>query len=151
MQQDMSETHMPWDSRLMCALRKPYIRSLNWYGFKTHYYSAIDMIIKTKQMVFGRVPELRDVKVQSYSGKGGGGGGGAAHLHLKRHAPKQCVSASAQNRYFQNDIINDLWGILSWNFTGTFWGHLRLILHLVKRGIKKVPFKITNSIKHKFI
>ncbi len=26
-------------------------------------------------------------------------------------------------------------GILSWNFTDTFWAHLRLILHLVKRGI----------------
>ncbi len=32
-----------------------------------------------------------------------------AHLHLK----KQCVSTSTQNRHFQNDIIIDLWGILS--------------------------------------
>ncbi len=56
----------------------------------------------------------------------------AAHLHLKRHALKQPVSAS-QNKHFQNDIINDLWGILSWTFTDTFWGDL--ILHLVKRDI----------------
>ncbi len=36
-----------------------------------------------------------------------------AHLHLKIHTRQQCVSASTQNRHFQNDIINDLWGILS--------------------------------------
>ncbi len=66
------------------------------------------------------------------------GRGATAHLHLKRHAQKQPVSASTQNRHFQNDIINILWCILSWNFTDRFWGHLRLILHLVKRGI--VPF-----------
>ncbi len=63
------------------------------------------------------------------------GRGAAAHLHLKRHVWKPCVSASTQNRHFQNDIINDLWGILSWSFTETFWGHLRLILHIVKRDI----------------
>ncbi len=31
------------------------------------------------------------------------GWGAAAHLHLKRHARKQRVSASTQNRHFQND------------------------------------------------
>ncbi len=41
------------------------------------------------------------------------GRGTAAHLHLKRHAQKQPVSASTQNKHFHNDIINDLWGILS--------------------------------------
>ncbi len=41
------------------------------------------------------------------------GRGAAAHLHLKRHALKQHVSASTQNRHFLNNIINDLWGILS--------------------------------------
>ncbi len=59
------------------------------------------------------------------------GRGAAAHLHGR----KQPVSASTQNRHFQNYIINDLLGILSCNFTDTFWGHRRLILHLVKRGI----------------
>ncbi len=39
------------------------------------------------------------------------GQGAAAHLHLKRHARKQRVFASTRNRHFQNDIINDLWGI----------------------------------------
>ncbi len=48
------------------------------------------------------------------------GRGAAAHLHLKWHARKQNVSASTQNRHFQNDIINYLWGILSWNFTDMF-------------------------------
>ncbi len=55
----------------MCALRKPYIRSLNLNGFKTHDFSVIDMIIKTKQMFFGRVSKVR-TKAQPYSGKGGG-------------------------------------------------------------------------------
>jgi len=32
-------------------------------------------------------------------------------------------------------IINYLRGILSCNFTETFWGPYRFILHLVKRGI----------------
>ncbi len=40
------------------------------------------------------------------------GWGEAAPLHLTIHALKQSVS-STQNRNFQNDIINDLWGILS--------------------------------------
>ncbi len=44
----------------MCVLRKPCIRRLNWYGFKTHDFSAIN-IIKTKQMFFSRVSEVRDV------------------------------------------------------------------------------------------
>ncbi len=42
-----------------------------------------------------------------------GAGRAAAHLHLKRQARKQPVSASTQNRHFQNHIINYLWGILS--------------------------------------
>ncbi len=41
-----------------------------WY--KTHDFSAIDMIIKTKQMFFGRISDLRAVKAQPHSGKGGG-------------------------------------------------------------------------------
>ncbi len=61
--------------------------------------------------------------------------GAAAHLYLKRHAQKQRVYSYTQNRHFQNYIISDLWGILSRNFTDTFWGHMGLILHLVKRGI----------------
>ncbi len=52
--------------------RKPYIRSLNGYGFKTRDFSAID-IIKTKQMFFSRVSEVPAVKAQPSSGKGGGG------------------------------------------------------------------------------
>ncbi len=43
---------------------------------------------------------------------------------------KACFcSASTQIRHFQNYIIIYLCGILSLNFTDTFWGHLRLILH----------------------
>ncbi len=41
------------------------------------------------------------------------GAGLAAHLHLKKHARKQPVSASTQNKHILNHIINDLWGILS--------------------------------------
>lgn len=33
-------------------------------------------------------------------------------FHLKIHA-QNSVSASTQNRHFQDDIIKDLWGILS--------------------------------------
>ncbi len=69
---------------------------------------------------------------QLYSGKGAGP---AAHLHLRDMHEKQRVSVSTQKRHFQNDIINDLWGILGCNFTETFWGHQRLILHIVKRGV----------------
>ncbi len=46
-----------------------------------HDFSAIDMVIKTKQMFFSRVSEERAVKAQPYSGKGGG----EQPLHLKRH------------------------------------------------------------------
>ncbi len=53
------------------------------------------------------------------------GQGAATHLHLKIPARKQPVSASTQNRHFQNENM----------FTDTFWGHLRLISHIVKRGI----------------
>ncbi len=34
--------------------------------------------------------------------------GAAAHLHLKRHARKQCISACTQNRHFSNDNEIDL-------------------------------------------
>ncbi len=49
---------------------------------------------------------------QLYSGKGAGA---AAHLDLKETGTKMCasVSASTQNRHFQNDLINYLRGILS--------------------------------------
>ncbi len=47
---------------------------------------------------------------QLYSGKGAGPA--AAHLHFKKQARKLRVSASTQNRHFQNYIINYLWGIL---------------------------------------
>ncbi len=76
---------------------------------KTPYFSVINMIIGTK---------LDVLAAPSYNGaalfwKRGGGGAAAAHLHLKRQAQKQRVSSSTQNRHFQNDILNDLWGILS--------------------------------------
>ncbi len=44
---------------------------------------------------------------QLYSGKGAGA---AAHLDLKKHVRE---STSTQICFFQNDIINDLLGILS--------------------------------------
>ncbi len=37
-----------------------------------HDFSAMDMIIKTKQMFFVRVSEVWAVKAQPFSGKGGG-------------------------------------------------------------------------------
>ncbi len=39
----------------------------------------------------------------------------SVHLHALKmtYHENQSVSASTQNRHFQNDIINDLWGILS--------------------------------------
>ncbi len=36
-----------------------------------HDFNAIYMIIKTKQMFFGRISEVQAVKAQPYSGKGG--------------------------------------------------------------------------------
>ncbi len=68
------------------------------------------------------------------------GRGAAANLHLKRHALIQRVSASTQNRHFQNDIINDLWGILSRNFTDTFWRHPRRVTDY-KKGHNVSPLK----------
>ncbi len=59
----------------------------------------------------------------------------AAHLHLKWYTPKQLFFLDTpQKWHILTVIINDLWGILSWNFTDTFWGHPRP-LHLVKSGI----------------
>ncbi len=78
----------------MCALRKPYNRS----------FSAADMIIKTKLMFLKkyivRVSEVLAVKA-------------AAHLHLKRHAIKQHVSVSTQNRHIHNYIRKYLCGTFS--------------------------------------
>ncbi len=113
----------------ICALRKPYFRCLDLYGLK-HDFSALYMINKTKQMFFWQSIWGTSCKGTALFWKRGRAA--AVHLHLKRHALKLSVFASTQNRHFQNDIINDLWVILSWNFTDTFWGHLRLILHLVK-------------------
>ncbi len=51
----------------LCAQKTVYQKfKLIW--FKTHDFSAIDLIIKTKQIVF----EVWAVKAQPYSGKGGG-------------------------------------------------------------------------------
>ncbi len=48
-----------------------------------------------------RLSKLGTVKASLFWKRGQGA---AAYLHLKRHARKQHVSASTQNRYFQNDI-----------------------------------------------
>ncbi len=62
---------MPSDSHFVCAQKTVYQKfKLTW--FKMHDFSAIDMIIKTKQMFFGRVSEVPAVKAQPCSGKGGG-------------------------------------------------------------------------------
>jgi len=118
----------------MCVLRKPCIRSLYWYDFKTHYFSAIDMIIKTKQMFF--LAEIWDTSCKGTVLFWKREWGTVAHLHLKRHAQKQPASASTQNRHFQKDIIIDLSGIFSWNFTYTFWGPLRImaLFHCMVQG-----------------
>ncbi len=72
-------------------------------------------------MFFSRVSEKGAVKAH-------------LHLHLKRHARKQRVSASNQNKHFQKDIMNYLWGISRRDFTDTFWGHLKLIFTSCKNG-----------------
>ncbi len=46
----------------VCAQKTIYIRNLNWYGFKTHDFSVIGMIIKNKHVFFSRVSEVRAVK-----------------------------------------------------------------------------------------
>ncbi len=48
--------------------------------------------------------------VQLYSGKGAEA---AAHLDLKKQARKSECFCFHSKRHFQNDVINDLWGILS--------------------------------------
>ncbi len=102
-------------------------------------FSVIDMIIKTKQML------LFFLAVTSCKGTflfWKRGWGEADHLHLKRHALIQRVSASTQNRHFQNYIINDLWGILSWNFSDTFWGHIlgtQTYITYCKKGHNRCP------------
>ncbi len=55
----------------VCA-QKTVNQKFKLIWFKTHDFSVIDMIIKTKQMFFSRVFEVRAVKAQPYSGKGGG-------------------------------------------------------------------------------
>ncbi len=108
-------THTLCDSRFLCAAsdvctqKTIYIRTLN-YGFKTHDFNAIDVIIKIKQMFF--LAEIWDTICNGTALFWKRGLGVAAHLHLKRRAQKQSVS----NGHFQNNIINDLWSILSWNF-----------------------------------
>ncbi len=53
----------------VCTQKTVYQKfKLIW--FKTHDFSTIDMIIKTKQMFFSRVSEEQAV-AQPYSGKGG--------------------------------------------------------------------------------
>ncbi len=126
----------------LCAVPKLFIRYIGlmistWWTWQS----------KPNRCFFGR--DLR-YKLQRHSLILKRGRGTAAHLHLKRHARKS-VSASTQNvhnfqiLYFQNDIIIYLWGILSWNFTDTFWGHLRLILHLVQRGIINALYVTTSK------
>ncbi len=60
------------------------------------------------------------------------GGESSSSFAFKETGTNISASASTQNMHFQNHIINDLWGILSCDFTDTFWG---LILHIVKSGI----------------
>ncbi len=83
----------------MCVLIR-----LNGYGFKTHDFSTINMIIKTKQMFFNRVSEIQAVKAALFWKRDGVA---AAYLHLNKDARKQYVSASTQNKHFH------LWGTLN--------------------------------------
>ncbi len=77
-----------------CAQKTLYQKfQLIW--FKMHDFSAIDMLIKTKHIYFSRVYKEQSVKAQPCSGRA------AAHLHLKRQAWKQRVSASTQNGIFK--------------------------------------------------
>ncbi len=124
-----------------CVLRKWYIKRLKLVWFKMYDFRAIYMIIKTKQMFFWQSIWGTSCKGTAVFWKTGRGA--AAHLHLKKHARKQRVSASTQKSYFQKNIINYLCGILSWNFTDTFWRHPRLRLHIVKNGHNKSPLNHT--------
>ncbi len=76
-----------------------------------HDFSAIDMLIKTKLMFF--LAKYLRKELLRHSPVLEKGREAAAHLHLKRHARKQHVSASTKNMHFQNYTINDLWGILN--------------------------------------
>ncbi len=140
------------DSRFLsvcfrCLLSENRISEFKLIWFKTHDFSAISMIIRDKTDVSAGM---------SFNGSAlfwKRGRGAAAHFNLKRHAQKQCVSASTQNRHFQYDKINYLWGILSWNFTDTFWGHQRLILHITlhKKGHNMSPLIWTFYTNHQLI
>ncbi len=57
--------------------------------------------------------------------------GESSSLAFKGTCTKTACFCFHSNMYFQSDILNDLWGILSWNFTDKLWGHLSLTLHLV--------------------
>ncbi len=89
----------------VCAQKTIYQKfKLIW--FKTHDFSVINMIIRTKADVFSRY----DLKCAALFWKGGGS---SSSFGFKETGTEISVSASTQNRHFQNDIINDLWGILS--------------------------------------
>ncbi len=94
------------------------------------------IMVKTKQIFcFGGVSKAWAVKAPPSSGKGAGSSSSFAFKETctKTACLRFCFCFASN--FFQYDMINYLWGILSWNLTDTFWGHLRLILHLVKRGI----------------
>ncbi len=74
-----------------------------------------------------------------YSGKGAGA---AAHLNLKKQAWKSLNSASTQNKHFQNDLINDLWGILSWN--KHILGTPETYITYCKKGHNMSPLKLNS-------
>ncbi len=65
-------------------------------------------MIDIKTRFFGRLSEVRAVMEQHYSGKRAG-----AAFAFKDTCLKTAFPFSIQNRHFQNDIIDDLWGILS--------------------------------------
>lgn len=50
------------------------------------------------------------------------------------------VFAFNQKEHLQHSLINDLWVFLSWHFTDSFWGHLKLY-YVLQNEAKTGPLK----------
>ncbi len=110
---------MPCNDSFLCACfgyahsENHITRSLNRYGFKT--LSAFGFQLSKPNRCF-----LAEYLRYSSS------------FAFKETCTKTERFCFHSKQAFSKWVINDLWGIWSWNFTDTFWGHLRFISHLVK-------------------
>ncbi len=126
---------------LRCLLSEiPYIRSLNWNGFKTQDLCVIEMIIKTKQMFFDRVIWSKRCKGTALFWKRGRGA--AAHLHLKIHVRKQPISASTQNRHYKWSV-----GYFELTIHQHILGTPETYITSCRKGHNRCPFKGSSDAK----